>query len=128
MRLSFALLLALLLTLCACNTLTPLERQQYDNLLAQGAEPRHEKDPTTAAVLNLFPGFGDIYNGEWGAFALDLLLWYPSILWAVPQGAVTATNYNKRATLAYYSIGAGKALGFDMNTTRLGEPGPPLAP
>ena len=111
-------LAALLLTLGACSTLTPLETQQYENLLAQGAEPIQAKNPTTAAALNLLPGFGDIYNGQWDAFGIDLLLWYPSILWAVPQGALTAKNYNKRATIAYYSIGPGKELGFDPNGPR----------
>jgi hypothetical protein len=127
MRLSFPIAVALL-TLGACNTLTPLETQQYENLLAQGAEPVQEKSPTAAAALNLLPGFGDVYTGEWGAFALDFLLWWPSVFWAVPQGALTAQNYNKRATIAYYSIGPGKDLGFDPNGPRTLAPGTQVAP
>jgi len=120
MRLSLQLsLAAALLALSACNSLTPLEKQQYENLLAQGAKPIEAKDPTTAGWLNVLPGFGDVYNRQWDAFAFDLLLWYPSILWAIPQGVATAKNYNQRATIAYYSIGPGKEQGFDMNLPRL---------
>ena len=104
-----------LLSISACNSLTPHEEQQYENLIAQGAEPIEAKTPALAAGLNLLPGFGDIYNGHWGLFAFDLLLWYPSIIWAVPQGYFTAENINKKATIAYYSIGAGKVQGFDAN-------------
>lgn len=100
--------------LCACNSLTPLEEQEYDNLIAQGAKPVEKKNPSVAGALNLFIGIGDIYNKEWGAFVLDLLLWWPSVVWAVPQGAITASNINKKATIAYYTIGEGKNQGHDV--------------
>ncbi len=100
--------------LAACQSLSPSEKQQYENLIAQGAEPIREKSPETAALLNILPGAGDIYNGEWGAFALDFLMWYLSPVWAVPQGALTARNINKKATIAYYTVGAGADLGYDV--------------
>ena len=54
------------------------------------------------------PGGGDIYNRKWGAFAADLLLWVPSIVWAVPQGYITAEQINKKATIAHYTSGPGR--------------------
>ena len=106
--------------LAGCRTLSAVEQQQYENLLAQGAEPIDAKDPAIAGLLNLLPGGGDIYNHQWDAFVVDLLLWYPSVLWAVPQGIVTARNANKLATIAYYSVGPGKAHGFDPDEPRIG--------
>lgn len=103
-----------LLTLAAatlaagCSALTPSEQIRYDGLVREGASPIERKDPTTAAALNVLPGFGDIYTGEWGAFVLDLLLWPVSIVWAVPQGAITAKNINKKYTVAYYENGGGR--------------------
>jgi hypothetical protein len=46
---------------------------------------------------------------------LDLLLWWPSVVWAVPQGAITAGNINKKATIAYYTIGEGRDQGYDVS-------------
>jgi hypothetical protein len=106
----------------ACNSLSPVEQQQYENLIAQGAEPVEKKKPAVAGALNLVAGFGDIYNNEWGAFALDFLLWIPSIVWAVPQGVMTAGNINKKATIAYYTIGEGRNQGFDANNSRAAPP------
>jgi len=111
---------ALLAFLPACNSLTPWERQQYENLIAQGAEPIRPHNPALAGGLNLLPGIGDLYNRQWDAFVVDLLLWYPSVLWAVPQGVVTARNNNARATIAYYSIGPGRDEGFDPNRAQIG--------
>lgn len=99
----------------ACNSLDPIEEQQYANLIAQGAPPVEKKNPAVAGSLNLILGFGDIYNKEWGAFALDFLLWWPSVVWAIPQGVITAGNINKKATIAYYTIGEGRNQGFDPN-------------
>lgn len=103
----------LTLVLSACNSLSPHEEQQYENLIAQGAEPVVKKKPALAGALNVLPGFGDIYTREWGAFALDFLFWWPSVVWAIPQGVMTAENINKKATIAHYSIGAGSDSGFD---------------
>ena len=112
----------LTLLLSACNALSPLEKQQYENLISRGAPPIMEKDPALAGLGNVLPGAGDIYTGEWGAFVLDLLFWPFSVAWAVPQGVQTAKNVNMKATVAYYSIGAGRDQGFDVNRS-----GPPPA-
>jgi hypothetical protein len=106
----------------ACNTLSPIEQQQYENLQEEGAEPVEKKQPAVAGGLNLLIGIGDIYNGEYGAFALDLLLWPYSILWGVPQGVITASNINKKATIAYYTIGQGRNQGYDPNATPSAPP------
>jgi len=100
----------LLILLCGigCNSLTSIEEQQYQNLISQGAIPHDPKSPALGALLNILPGIGDIVNGEWGAFALDFLLWPISVIWAIPQGAITASNINKHETIAYYKIGPGK--------------------
>ncbi len=103
-----------LLALPACEQLNPIEKQQYENLMFQNAPPIKEKSPWVAGSLNLFPGFGDIYTGHWGAFALDFLFWPISIVWAIPQGAVTAGQHNKKATIAFYSVGMGQGR-FDPN-------------
>ena len=110
-----AVALASVLVCTGCSSLSPIEKQQYENLICQGAEPIVEKKPGVAAVLNVAPGFGDLYNKQYGAFALDFLLWWPSVIWAVPQGAATARNLNKKATIAYYTLGAGKGQ-FDPST------------
>ena len=96
-----------LVLLAGCGSLSQMEKQQYTNLIDQGAEPITDKEPVVAALLNLAPGIGDIYTGHWGVFVLDLLLWPYSAAWAVPQGAITASNMNKHATIAYYTVGPG---------------------
>src|SRR5689334_12660092 len=111
---SVAALLLLLAFSPACENLSPMEKQQYENLMAQGAEPVKEKKPWLAGSLNLLPGFGDIYTRHWGAFCLDFFTWPISILWAIPQGVVTAGHHNQKATIAYYSIGPGQGR-FDPN-------------
>jgi len=59
-----AVIVALVIGLVGCQSLSPIERQRYDNLIGQGAEPVHKKDPAAAGILNLVIGFGDIYNGQ----------------------------------------------------------------
>lgn len=114
------------LSLAGCATLNSTEQMQFANLQAQGApDIEHEKSMTAAALLNVLPGFGDIYNGEWGAFALDFLLWVPSVVWAVPQGAVTARNINRRAYLTHYLVGPGSGGQFDPNRYTVPRAGAP---
>jgi len=111
--LSAAVLMSVLVG-AGCSSLSPVEKHQYENLICQGAEPVVDKKPGVAAALNVLPGIGDLYTKQYGAFALDFLFWWPSVIWAVPQGAVTAGNLNKKATIAYYTLGAGKGQ-FDAN-------------
>ena len=75
----------------ACSSLTPTEELQYENLIAQGAEPITVKSPTTAAMLNILPGGGDIYNGEWGAL-------HPSV-----RGWLRGTTATRRCPLRWKS-------------------------
>ena len=100
MKTIHAALGALLLT--GCQSLSQEEQLEYRTLMWKDAEPIQVKNPTTAALLNVLPGIGDIYNEQWGAFCVDFLLWFPSVVWAVPQAAMTAKNINKKATIAYY--------------------------
>ncbi|MBI3818646.1 MAG: hypothetical protein HY286_08150 [Planctomycetes bacterium] len=100
--------ITLLAVLIACQAPSPSDKGRYQNITRQGYAPVEEKSPLVALLLNILPGVGDIYNSEWGAFALDLLLWPISPIWAVPQGAITASNINKSATVAYYTVGEGR--------------------
>lgn len=59
-----------------------------------------EKNPTTAAVLNILPGFGDFYNGNPGYGVVNLLAWPFSILWAPVGGASGAREANYYVTKA----------------------------
>ena len=91
-----------------CSTPTTWEKHVFNCLEAQGAPMQGEYRPGTAAALNVLPGFGDAYNEEWGAFAVNLLLWPFSIVWGIPEAAITAENKNIRTTVQYYTIGKGK--------------------
>jgi len=103
-----------LIALPGCSSLNEVEQKQWENLRARDAPMIERKSPAIACALNLFAA-GDAYNGQWDAFALDFLLWPVSIVWAMPQAAVTADNINKRATIAHYTVGAGKGQ-YDANT------------
>ena len=46
----------------------------------------------------------------------------PSVVWAVPQGVITAKNTNKKATIAHYTVGPGVGQGYDADR------GAPLSP
>ena len=65
------------------------------------------KSPVLAAVLNILPGVGNFYlcNAEsthcaYGA--LNLLLWPLSVLWAIPDGAISANAINEKDLLHFY--------------------------
>jgi hypothetical protein len=103
--LSFAIIISILI---GCSTPTTWEKHVYKCLEAQDAELKVEYKPGSAAALNILPGFGDAYNEEWGAFAINLLLWPISIVWGIPEAAITADNKNIRSTVHYYTIGKGK--------------------
>jgi hypothetical protein len=67
-----------------------------------------EYTPLTAGLLNLLPGIGDAYNGQWGAFVANFLTWPLSIVWGIPEAATTATNQNHKETVYFYTLGPGK--------------------
>ena len=96
MQLRIVVIALLLACIPACNPLTPFERREYDSLIIQGAHRQVPHNVNRAVFLNLLPGFGDFYNGEFGAFMLDFLLWPLSIAWAVPQAYYTAYPANRR--------------------------------
>jgi len=101
-NLIFILLALFLLQGCASMDHTELAR--FDELQASGVVCDEVVNAPTAVTLNLLPGFGDIYlatgdyanEGNWGAFALDFLMWPISIVWAMPQANMTANSINKK--------------------------------
>lgn len=92
-----------------CRGMESWQRAEYQNVKAAGLPEFEPKSPAVAGALNLLPGFGDAYNGEWGAFVCNLLFWPISVVWGVPEAAVTASNINQQETWAYYYHGPGKA-------------------
>ncbi len=106
----FVSVLIMVALLSGCASMTKFEADNYRELEDLGAECDKVADPGAAAILNVLPGFGDIYlasgNGanssNWGAFVLDLLFWPVSVVWAIPQGGITATNINKKECVGYY--------------------------
>ena len=91
-----------------CRSMESWQEAEYGNIRAAGLPEFHPKSPAAAGVLNLLPGIGDAYNGEWGAFACNFLLWPVSVVWGIPEAAVTASNINRQDTWAYYYHGPGK--------------------
>jgi hypothetical protein len=110
MKTSAVIMLVLATTFSGCASMSPYEKNAFREIEDVGIKCEKVAEPGTAAVLNIFPGVGDIYlaagNGanptNWGAFALDLLFWPISIAWAVPQGAITADTVNKKECVGYY--------------------------
>lgn len=100
------------LLLIGCVSMSGMEKVQYKKLkreLQQANLPEmKEKDPATAGLLNILPGFGNIYLEQYGIFVINLLLWVPSILWGIPQAAIDANTMNKKETLYHYTFGLGK--------------------
>ncbi len=98
--------------LIGCASFSGYEKSQYSRLqlkLQQAGLPElEEKKPFLAGTLNILPGFGNMYLGQWGPFIGNLLLWPCSIIWAVPQAAMDAKVINKKETLLYYTHGMGK--------------------
>lgn len=110
--LSILICVMLFVSFNGCVSLRTDEKYDYEQverrLSTVGLEPEKSKDPTVAGTLNILPGIGNIYNGQWGLFALNLLFWPLSVVWGVPQAAIDANTMNKQDTLYYYNTGAGK--------------------
>lgn len=94
-----AILVCLALT-SSCSSLNSAQNRELKEFRAKNLEVK-EKDPTTAAVLNILPGFGDFYNGNPGYGVVNLLLWPASILWAPVGGVSGAEEVNYYASKAY---------------------------
>ena len=94
-----------------CISLRTAERYQYEELEerlpAVGLDIERSKDPALAGVLNILPGIGNAYLGQWGLFAVNFLFWPLSVVWGIPQAAIDAGTINKQDTVYYYSFGGG---------------------
>ncbi len=110
-----AALATLLLAACifsGCVHISKSDRmflREIDALGLPEAEP--VKHPAVAGGLNLLPGFGNFYlaigteyQDQWLYGFLNLLLWVPSVVWAVPEGVIDANSINKLETVYYYRI------------------------
>ena len=111
-------LMVLSVSLLGCTSLSSTEKAKIRELEAQGIRVPHEtvKHPVVAGALNVLPGFGNFYlaagtdeGDHWLYGLLNLLTWPASVIWAIPEGAIDATNINKRETVYYYTYGAGKS-------------------
>lgn len=86
-----------------CVSMTPHEQRQYKEITSTGLSCDEIKNPGAAAFLNILPGFGDFYlasgSGQghmWAIGAIDLLLWPISVVWGVPQAAISADAINNK--------------------------------
>jgi len=102
-----------------CTTLSRSDQERLNELKSVGISETEvqKKSPGAAGALNILPGFGNFYlavgtneSDHWLYGFLNLLTWPVSILWGIPEGAIDATNINKKETIYYYTYDkAGKA-------------------
>lgn len=106
-----ALLLCIVIFSTGCASLSGYDRIKYDRLKMKlqrcNLPELTPKSSTTAALLNILPGIGNIYLKQWGMFAVNALLWPWSVVWAIPQAGADAENLNKKETLLHYEHGFG---------------------
>lgn len=93
-------LIVLVISATSCTSLNSVQKRDLQDWRAKNLEVK-EKDQTTAAVLNILPGFGDFYNGNVGYGIGNLLLWPLSVLWAPIGGVSGADEVNYYASKAY---------------------------
>lgn len=86
--------------LVSCASINSSQERELREWTAKDLK-QEEKSPGLAAGLNIFPGFGDFYNGNYGYGTVNLLLWPASVLWAPVGGANGAKEVNYFATKAY---------------------------
>jgi hypothetical protein len=102
----------MMIPMVGCVTLKVSEKYQYEGIEKRltnvGLQPERVKDPALAGTLNILPGFGNAYLGQWGLFAVNLLFWPISVVWGIPQAASDASVLNKQSTIYFYSEGEGK--------------------
>ena len=107
----FIVLVPFLFSITGCASLAGYEKVKYERLQLRlqkcNLPELKSKDPVTAGALNLLVGLGNAYLDQWGLFAVNLLLWPWSVVWAIPQAAVDAGNINKKETLVHYEYGFG---------------------
>ena len=77
-----------------CHTPTHAQWREYEDLKESKVELYEPYEPGVAAALNVLPGVGNAYNGDWGLFVVNLLLWPYSVAWGVPEAYISARNKN----------------------------------
>jgi len=101
----------------SCVTISRQDKAMIRELEMYGVNPqeRKEVEPVLAGFLNLGPGLGNFYLGFSGdeptqhiVGAINLLLWYPSVVWGIPEAIVDGIRINKKATAYYYTEGPGR--------------------
>ena len=87
------LFLLLMLPVVGCSSLNHSQKREYKEWKSAGIaqETKHEG---LAAGLNVLPGIGDFYNGNFGLGIVNLLFWPASVLWAPVGGATGAEEVN----------------------------------
>jgi hypothetical protein len=107
---------AITLFMTGCTGLTRYEKAELMELKHKHGisvdNPQTElweapKSPVAAAALNILPGVGNFYlctieSHHCTLGVLNLLLWPLSVLWAIPDGAVSANALNERDLLYFY--------------------------
>jgi len=113
-RKSVSMMMFFCIVICCsgCVTMSTKEKYQYKDISSRlhevGMEEEKTKSPGLAGGLNLLPGVGNAYLGQWDLFAINFLMWPVGIIWSVPQAAGDAKMINKKDTVYYYTEGEGK--------------------
>jgi hypothetical protein len=89
--------LMMLASMVSCTSLNSYQKSELKEWQAGDLEVQ-EKNPSTAAGLNVILGIGDFYNGNIGLGVVNLLTWPASILWAPIGGSTGAEEVNYYAT------------------------------
>lgn len=87
----------MLASMVSCSSLNSYQKSELKEWQANDIEVQ-EKNPSTAAGLNVILGIGDFYNGNIGLGVVNLLTWPVSILWAPIGGSTGAEEVNYYAT------------------------------
>ena len=107
------------LALESCVTMTSRQKANLMELQMYGVDTQEKKkvDPFFAGLLNVGPGLGNFYlasSGEesmqWPIGVFNLLLWYPSVVWSIPEAYIDAGRINQKTTIDHYFEGPGKPL------------------
>ena len=132
------LLVASLIFLSACTSLTMQEKHTLRSLKTQGITVdtptgnwERPASPVGAALLNILPGVGNFYlasgyGGQSEHFlygTLNLLTWPISVVWGIPEAAVDANRINERELIYYYTFDESGKLALQDKNLRLNNRG-----